>query len=197
MGEYSAQWAILGAMAGVFTGAAILLILIGVITHMAWMRRRRRFIRNMDQKSHSRAGSPSAFSYVEPPISRPSPSLRFSLGNATNRWWTAHKRSSQDSAPLRMDTMMMKSSDSIIGSSDLMSYRPSGGINEIGHIYGRVRGIQDASTPPHVSSTYVPVRTIPHTTHSWQTTVEEALLPSSSPSPFYLRSPMQHPYAQR
>jgi hypothetical protein len=199
----SAHSTILGAMAGIFTGAAILLILIGIITHMAWMRRRRRSRKMMTQRGRPRAGSPSAFSYVEPPISRPSPSLRFSLGSATNRWWTGHKRGSagffsQDSMPLRMDATMMdrktmKSSESVIGSADLTSYRPSGEINEMGHIYGRVRGIPDSSTPPLVSPAYPPMRTM---VHGRQTTLEDALLPSSSSSPFHLRSPELHPYAQ-
>jgi hypothetical protein len=179
-------------MAGVFTGTSILLILIGVIIHMAWIRRRRRSKKEVIQGGRSRADSPSAVSYVEPPISRPSPSLKFSLGSATGRWWTGHKRQSagynpQDSAPLRMETMI--SSDSIIGSADLMSYRPSGETSGIGHIYGRVRGIPDTPIPPLGS----PGRTM---AHARQTTLEDALLPSLSSGPFHLGSPVQHPYAQ-
>lgn len=92
-----------------------------------------------------------------------------------------------------MDRETIKSSESIIGSADLMTYRPSGETNEIGHIYGRVRGIPDASAPPLVSPAYSPMRTM---AHGRQTTLEDALLPSLSSSPFHLRSPEQHPYAQ-
>lgn len=223
-----------GAMAGVFTAAGILLILIGVIIHMAWMRRRRRIRITKDAEvhvGHGRAGSPSAFSYVEPaPISRPSPSLRFSFGSGADRWWTGgnNKRRSrgssvggyghgggfdsgdgrgfsQDFTPLRlmenMDRETVKSSDSIIGSTDLMTYRPSAEVNnELGHIYGRVRGIADSPPPAPSPSplvittpTYSSTRTI---IHGRQTTLEDALLPTLSSSAYQIQLSGQHPYAQ-
>lgn len=184
-------------MAGVFTAAAILLIIIGIVIHIAWMRRRQRWRNKTTQR---RISSPSAFSYVEPSPVRPSPSLRLSsFGRIGSRWWNSQKRrsgNSQGSAPSPLHSGQRdhytEKSESIIGSEELMVYRPPGKDSELGHIYGRVRGIQCLPRPEPLK--YAPQQRSAN--HGRLFTLEDALLPSLASTSYHVYSAGRHPYAQ-
>jgi len=211
-----------GAMAAVFTCAGILLLLLGGLIHMAWQRKKRR--RRQEEVTSRRMRTASAFSYVieTTPIARPSPSLHFSFGGISDRLWNGQKRRSgifsQDTQLGSMERMVgsykeKEESDSIIGSGEIMLYRPSGDDSELGHIYGRVRGID---TPPPPSQTpfsppYRPSQSPPQSpppnsppspprraiSRGRSFTLEDALLPAISSASYTSHSPpLRHPYAQ-